>query len=185
MAMTMTMTVLRIPRDSAALALAASRALPGGPCNHAAAQRPDGRSVCFGILRPVSELPVRRIPKQPGAKALGCCWLRRERDSNSRYPFGVHTLSRRASSATRASLQYGSGRNRTAKVVKKSENPTKTGKFLWDFQKGAYSPTTFPCRNPPGSGRRRRCLRALPRRRRSAGSTSRSGTACPARRKGR
>ena len=29
---------------------------------------------------------------------------RRERDSNSRYPFGVHTLSRRASSATRASL---------------------------------------------------------------------------------
>ena len=31
---------------------------------------------------------------------------RRERDSNSRYPFGVHTLSRRASSATRASLQY-------------------------------------------------------------------------------
>ena len=34
---------------------------------------------------------------------------RRERDSNSRYPFGVHTLSRRASSATRASLQYVSG----------------------------------------------------------------------------
>ncbi len=30
--------------------------------------------------------------------------LRRERDSNSRYPLGVHTLSRRASSATRASL---------------------------------------------------------------------------------
>ena len=30
---------------------------------------------------------------------------RRERDSNPRYPFGVHTLSRRASSATPAPLQ--------------------------------------------------------------------------------
>ena len=32
--------------------------------------------------------------------------LRRERDSNPRYAFGVYTLSRRASSATRAPLQY-------------------------------------------------------------------------------
>ena len=32
------------------------------------------------------------------------CFLRSERDSNSRYAFGVYTLSRRASSATRASL---------------------------------------------------------------------------------
>ena len=31
-------------------------------------------------------------------------FLRSERDSNSRYAFGVYTLSRRASSATRASL---------------------------------------------------------------------------------
>ena len=54
-----------------------------------------------------AKLVRRRPTKQPGAKALGCNWLRRERDSNSRYPFGVHTLSRRASSATRASLQYG------------------------------------------------------------------------------
>ena len=30
---------------------------------------------------------------------------RRDRDSNPRYPFGVHTISNRASSATRASLQ--------------------------------------------------------------------------------
>ncbi len=30
--------------------------------------------------------------------------LRSDRDSNSGYPFGVYTLSRRASSATRASL---------------------------------------------------------------------------------
>ena len=42
---------------------------------------------------------------------------RRERDSNSRYPFGVHTLSRRASSATRASLQYVSREIGTAKVI--------------------------------------------------------------------
>ena len=42
--------------------------------------RPDGRSCCFGMHRPVSKLPVRRIPKQPGANALGCCWLRRGRD---------------------------------------------------------------------------------------------------------
>ena len=32
--------------------------------------------------------------------------LRSERDSNSRYPLGVYTLSRRASSTTRASLQW-------------------------------------------------------------------------------
>ena len=41
------------------------------------------------------------------ADAKAPAFLRRERDSNSRYPFGVHTLSRRASSATRASLQFG------------------------------------------------------------------------------
>ena len=41
--------------------------------------------------------------------------LRRERDSNSRYPFGVHTLSRRASSATRASLQGLCPKNRDCK----------------------------------------------------------------------
>lgn len=32
--------------------------------------------------------------------------MRRERDSNPRYALGVYTLSRRASSTTRASLQY-------------------------------------------------------------------------------
>ena len=31
--------------------------------------------------------------------------MRRKRDSNPRYTFGAHTLSRRASSTTRASLQ--------------------------------------------------------------------------------
>ena len=35
--------------------------------------------------------------------------LRSKRDSNPRYAFGAHTLSRRASSATRASLQFGIG----------------------------------------------------------------------------
>ena len=33
-------------------------------------------------------------------------YLRRERDSNPRYPLGVHTLSRRASSTTPAPLRY-------------------------------------------------------------------------------
>ena len=33
------------------------------------------------------------------------CILRRGRDSNPRYPFGVHTLSKRTSSATRAPLR--------------------------------------------------------------------------------
>ena len=32
--------------------------------------------------------------------------MRRERDSNPRYTLGVYTLSRRASSTTRASLQF-------------------------------------------------------------------------------
>ena len=32
--------------------------------------------------------------------------LRRGRDSNPRYPFGVHTLSKRTSSATRAPLRF-------------------------------------------------------------------------------
>ena len=35
-----------------------------------------------------------------------CTSVRRERDSNPRYPLGVHTLSRRASSATPAPLQF-------------------------------------------------------------------------------
>ena len=61
---------------------------------------------------------------------------RRERDSNSRYPFGVHTLSRRASSATRASLQYVSGAFRSkpdCKGSKKIRKSHKTVKILWDF----------------------------------------------------
>ena len=37
---------------------------------------------------------------------LCCIALRREGDSNPRYALGVYTLSRRASSATRASLLY-------------------------------------------------------------------------------
>ena len=82
-------------------------------------QQPNDLTVVRAVLvSVVHELArVRRIPKQPGACALGCCWLRRERDSNSRYPFGVHTLSRRASSATRASLQYVSREIGTAKVI--------------------------------------------------------------------
>ena len=66
---------------------------------------------------------------------------RRERDSNSRYPFGVHTLSRRASSATRASLQYVSGAFRSkpdCKGSKKIRKSHKTVKILWDFPKVAY-----------------------------------------------
>jgi hypothetical protein len=52
--------------------------------------------------------------------------LRRKRDSNPRYPLEVHTLSRRASSTTRASLLFGAGGvvgfpNADAKVGKKWE----------------------------------------------------------------
>ena len=67
-------------RDSAGRRPSLSRCRPRGslrPCN---SPRPDGRSCCFGMPRPVSKLPVRCIPKQPGALALGCCRLRRGRD---------------------------------------------------------------------------------------------------------
>ena len=73
--------------------------------------------------------------KMPPAR-LQKAFLRRERDSNSRYPFGVHTLSRRASSATRASLQYVSGAFRSkpdCKGSKKIRKSHKTVKILWDF----------------------------------------------------
>ena len=98
------------------------------------------RKVVIGWMSMIS-IRRARNQKQPVAFATSCrsIVLRRERDSNSRYPFGVHTLSRRASSATRASLQYVStrfpgvplqplehlsntypgpfGQNRTAKVI--------------------------------------------------------------------
>ena len=44
--------------------------------------------------------------------------MRRERDSNPRYALGVYTLSRRASSTTRASLQY----KRKLPILKTSAN---------------------------------------------------------------
>ena len=68
------------------------------------------RKVVIGWMSMIS-IRRARNQKQPVAFATSCrsIVLRRERDSNSRYPFGVHTLSRRASSATRASLQYVSG----------------------------------------------------------------------------
>ena len=86
-----------------------------------------------------------KLSTGPKPKTAGCfrnqlpfIVLRRERDSNSRYPFGVHTLSRRASSATRASLQYVSGTFRSkpdckgSKKIRKSHN---SGKNLRDFVK--------------------------------------------------
>jgi hypothetical protein len=64
---------LRRERDSAGLAaVAISVPFQGGLQRKESSPRPDGRSGCFGILRPVSKLPVRRIPKQPGACAQGC-----------------------------------------------------------------------------------------------------------------
>ena len=39
--------------------------------------------------------------------------MRRDRDSNPGYPFGVYTLSRRASSTTRAPLLFSECKNRT------------------------------------------------------------------------
>ena len=46
-------------------------------------QQPNDLTVVRAVLvSVVHELArVRRIPKQPGACALGCCWLRRERES--------------------------------------------------------------------------------------------------------
>ena len=102
-------------------------ALPGGPGNHATAQRPDGRSGRFGIRRPrASSRPphtktARRLRARLllvaerarfelaipfwGTHAFQACLF----SHSSISPIGVHTLSRRASSATRASLQYVSG----------------------------------------------------------------------------
>ena len=37
---------------------------------------------------------------------FGLSFLRRGRDSNPRYPFGVHTLSKRTSSTARAPLRF-------------------------------------------------------------------------------
>ena len=135
------LSIFAMGRDSGGRGPPLSRGPPGGAVQPRCSPRPDGRSACFGIRRPASKLSVRRIPKQPGAYALGCNWLRRERDSNSRYPFGVHTLSRRASSATRASLQYVSGAFRSkpdCKGSKKIRKSHKTVKILWDFPKVAY-----------------------------------------------
>ena len=41
------------------------------------------RAILVYVVR--EQALVRRISKQPGACALGCCWLRRGRDSNSWY----------------------------------------------------------------------------------------------------
>ena len=47
---------------------------------------------------------LRMLEYKNSALLCSTLFLRSERDSNSRYAFGVYTLSRRASSATRASL---------------------------------------------------------------------------------
>ena len=67
--------------------------------------------------------------------------LRREGDSNPRYPLGVYTLSRRASSTTRASLlinaPYKSGAN-----YKKNANNLRFQLQMYSFfrSSGAFSP---------------------------------------------
>ena len=58
-------------------------------------------TVCHG--HPVQSLLLTSSLKQAWTSSLGKV-LRREGDSNPRNPFGVYTLSRRASSTTRASL---------------------------------------------------------------------------------
>ena len=61
-------------------ALAASLAARGGPCDLATAH--DLAVVRAVLVYVVHERArVRRIPKQPGAKALGCRRLRRGRES--------------------------------------------------------------------------------------------------------
>ena len=106
-----------------------------------------GCSGCFGPWPRPSELVRFHRPKQPDACAPGCICLRRERDSNSRYPFGVHTLSRRASSATRASL-----RNRLA------ETGYKGRKKLWNckiFSNTLHFPPTLSYPMPDNTAPRR------------------------------
>ena len=79
-----------------------------------------GHFVTYGSfsLPALTKTSFRRsvIKKAPQLKLRCHSFLRRERDSNSRYPFGVHTLSRRASSATRASLRRSVRLNGTAKI---------------------------------------------------------------------
>ena len=119
----------------------------------ATTQQPNDLTVVRAVLVSVvhEQARVRRIPKQPGACALGCCWLRRERDSNSRYPFGVLTLSRRASSATRASLQYVSREIGTAKVIIFSGSASAGGSI---FPRGTIKSGYGRCNRgiPRGSG---------------------------------
>ena len=99
----------RFRRPGAVAISVPSRGVLARQWNGSCGRRP---LVCFRF-RPLTKASFRRArnQKQPVAFATSCrsIVLRRERDSNSRYPFGVHTLSRRASSATRASLQYVSG----------------------------------------------------------------------------
>ena len=70
---------LRRERDSAGLAAVAISMPSRGV--RATMQQPNDLTVVRAVLvSVVHELArVRRIPKQPGACALGCCWLRRER----------------------------------------------------------------------------------------------------------
>ena len=110
--------------------------------------------VCFRF-RPLTKASFRRArnQKQPVAFATSCrsIFLRRERDSNSRYPFGVHTLSRRASSATRASLQYVSREIGTAKVIIFSGSASVGGSI---FPRGTIKSGYGRCNRgiPRGSG---------------------------------
>ena len=65
---------------------------PGGICDHPIAQDPAINGAC----KPVETSAVKFPPKKS--------W-RRERDSNPRYTMNAHTISSRAPSAARASLQ--------------------------------------------------------------------------------
>ncbi len=62
---------------------------------------------------------------------------RKERDSNSRYPFGVHTLSRRASSATRASFHLG------VQIYEKVINFSNLRNYFYNFLKTFHFGTLF------------------------------------------
>ena len=87
---------------------------PGTPTKAAASFN---RSLPRFFLLPLAAMPCRRgaaaggaqrkRPSQPVRLATAFSFLRREGDSNPRYPLGVYTLSRRASSTTRASLLWG------------------------------------------------------------------------------
>ena len=94
---------------------------------------PRASSEREGLLRNPHSLPRASCARLFRSPSLKQAWtrslvkvLRREGDSNPRNPFGVYTLSRRASSTTRASLLR---RNRPSAVAPRNTNFVSLGEL--------------------------------------------------------